>query len=75
MSQLGEVTMTVTRQAPGTYNRDTGKWEDGVVGPTTFPITASVQPITPRLAEMLENAMDHWKHLARFIENLTIKTK
>jgi uncharacterized protein Yka (UPF0111/DUF47 family) len=25
--------------------------------------------------EMLENAMDHWKHLARFIENLTIKTK
>jgi hypothetical protein len=27
------------------------------------------------LIEMLENAIDHWKHLARFIENLTIKTK
>lgn len=27
------------------------------------------------IIEMLENALDHWKHLARFIENLTIKTK
>ncbi len=27
------------------------------------------------IIEMLENALDHWKHLSRFIENITIKTK
>ncbi len=56
MTQLGEVTMTVTRQAPGDYNAITGKWEDGGGGPSTFEIVASVQPVTPQLAEMLPEA-------------------
>lgn len=51
MTQLGERTMEVTRQLAGAYNT-AGVWEDG--GPeTTFSITASVQPVTPWLAEML----------------------
>ena len=53
MSQLGERTMTVTRPLPGAYNATTGKWEDGAGPPQQFLITASVQPITPFLAEML----------------------
>jgi len=51
MTALGKVTMTVTRQAPGAYVD--GLWVDGIAGPSTFPITASVQPITPELIEDL----------------------
>jgi hypothetical protein len=51
VSQLGEKTMTVTRHAAGAYNATTGAWEEGA--PSTFSFTASVQPVTPQLADML----------------------
>ena len=51
MSQLGEVTMTVTRKLPGSYVAPDDAWVDG--GETTFDLVASVQPVTPQLAEML----------------------
>jgi hypothetical protein len=51
MSQLGEVTMTVTRKLPGAYVPPGDVWVDGA--DSTFAFTASVQPITPWLAEML----------------------
>lgn len=51
MSQLGEKTVTVTRKLPGAYVPPTDAWVDG--GTTTFPFTASIQPVTPKLVEML----------------------
>ncbi len=53
MAQLGDQTLTVTRQAPGSYNATTDVWEDGPGGPTTLTVVGSVQPVTPMLAEML----------------------
>lgn len=51
MSQLGEKTLTVTRKLAGSYVPPADQWVDG--GETTFPITASVQPVTPKLVDML----------------------
>jgi hypothetical protein len=51
MTLLGETSLTVTRQAGGSYVQ--GVWTDGGGGPTTFSITVSVQPVTPRLIDML----------------------
>lgn len=57
MSQLGEVTMTVTRKAPGSYVPPNDVWVDGAE--STFAFTASVQPVTPLLVDMLpEGARD-----------------
>lgn len=57
MTQLGDKAMTVTRKLPGAYVPPTDTWVDG--GETTFPFTASVQPVTPLLVDMLpEGARD-----------------
>jgi hypothetical protein len=43
--------MTVTRKATGSYVPPNDTWVDG--SESTFPFTASVQPITPLLVDML----------------------
>ena len=53
MTVLGQVTMPVTRQAPGNWTANPGYWTDGVAGPSAFNIIARVQPITPELVEDL----------------------
>ena len=66
MSQLGEVTMTVTRKLPGSYVAPTDAWADG--GTTTFSITASVQPVTPLLIDMLPEGSRDSARFAMYAE-------